>query len=318
MNFGTAKTKALKLMAEYSVNGVVISSTDGNQLDYTLRFADFADDAQKEISKIRRINAVKQFSRNPIPNQLGVNIGFDILQYLGTDNTTTTATGSKAYYFEVDGVATIYVEEETSTGVWSVLTTISHTTPKGEFTVYKGLITASDVTNNIRVRFSGSYPYNIRNRALYAYTFPTTDDIPDYIPYVRYTMPTDFIMLKKVVHRTDPRQYRNLGDFQWEGKKTFVVNYDFTGSFDVYYYKQPTTIASDATDSVEFEIDEEAQDPIPYYMASFAIREENEGAANTLFAIYQNKLSNLPTSVAEGSHMVENSLFSNSPSTKLF
>lgn len=317
MNLGTIKRKALMLMAEYSVNGNLILSSDGNQLDYTLRMNEFIDDCQKEIAKFRKINAVKRITRNPIPNQLGLLQGFDIRQHLSSDDEAMVAKGSKAYYFEIDNVADVYIEEEIN-GVWTLLETINHTTPKGEFTAYKGLITASDTSNNIKVRFSGSYPYNIRNRALYAYTFPTVADIPNYIPYVNYDMPSDFFMLNKVVQRTDPRQYKNLSDFYWEGKKTFVVNYYLTGSFDIFYYKFPVAIDNSTSDSYELEIDEEAQDLVPYYVASFAIREEDENAANTLYSIYQNKLVNLPSNVATGAHVVDNTLFSGTPSTKLF
>lgn len=48
MDYGTAKTRAIQLINEYSNNGSLISST--TNADYTLRFPMLADDCQNEIS----------------------------------------------------------------------------------------------------------------------------------------------------------------------------------------------------------------------------------------------------------------------------
>lgn len=48
MNYGTAKTRAIQLINEYSNNGNLILAT--TNADYTLRFPMLADDSQNEIS----------------------------------------------------------------------------------------------------------------------------------------------------------------------------------------------------------------------------------------------------------------------------
>lgn len=58
MKLSEAKIKALKLMNEYTTNGVEVS-TEANA-DYLNRFMDFADDAHKEIANIFPI--FKQFT----------------------------------------------------------------------------------------------------------------------------------------------------------------------------------------------------------------------------------------------------------------
>lgn len=291
MNLKTAKEKAIQLINEYSNNGSLISAAQN--ADYLNRMNNLADTAQKEIATVRKIHAVYNISQNPILNQLGLTKGFDIEQHLDTDHTTTVATGSKSYYFEVDRQATIYIEEQIS-GVWTVLQTISVPSSVREFTAYKGLITPSSSTNAVRIRFSGTYPYNIRYRALYAYTFPSASDVPDYRPYIRYTMPADFMELKKVSHETDPRQYVSLTDYKWEGKKTFVVNYYHKGGFIIEYYRLPTTITSSTDENTyEFEVDVEAQELIPYYLGAHVIMDENQGIGTLLLNLYQSKLANL-------------------------
>ena len=290
MNLGQAKTKAIQYMREYSTNSTINSAAQNG--DYTLAFNNAADAAQKKIATIKHIIATYSISRNPILNQLGLLQGFDIVQHLDTDHVLTQATGSRAYYFEVDRQCTVHLEENVG-GVWTVLSTISVPNTVTSFTAYKGLIAPSSASNLVRIRFSGSYPYNIRNRFLCQYTFPTVQDIPDYTPYVRYTMPADFMKLKGVVHITDPRVYERMSDYKWEGKRTIVINYYYTGSFDIEYYKYPTTIDSTTLDSYEFEVDIEACEAIPYFMGAMALVEENASISTILLNLYQAELGNL-------------------------
>jgi len=290
VNLGQAKTKAIQYMREYSTNSTINSAAQNG--DYTLAFNNAADAAQKKIATIKHIIATYSISRNPILNQLGLLQGFDIVQHLDTDHVLTQATGSRAYYFEVDRQCTVHLEENVG-GVWTVLSTISVPNTVTSFTAYKGLIAPSSASNLVRIRFSGSYPYNIRNRFLCQYTFPTVQDIPDYTPYVRYTMPADFMKLKGVVHITDPRVYERMSDYKWEGKRTIVINYYYTGSFDIEYYKYPTTIDSTTLDSYEFEVDIEACEAIPYFMGAMALVEENASISTILLNLYQAELGNL-------------------------
>ena len=276
-------------MAEYSVDGVPIP--DGENADYLNRMNRFADTAQKELSQVKKIHAVFNISHNPIKPQQGLLQGFDLKQYLPGTDLIDIYPGSRAYYFEVDNVADIYIEENVN-GVWTTLKTINNTV-KGQFTAYKGLINASNTTNQVRLRFSGNYVYNIRNKALYAYPFPTDADVMDYRPYVKYDMPSDFMELKKVIQQTDPRMYKEMIAYYWEGKRTFVLNYYDTGSFDIHYYRYPTSIDAITPDTYEFEIDTEAQEAIPFFIAGHCLMDENANLAIQLLNEYQTKLSRL-------------------------
>lgn len=291
MNLGEAKKRALSLMAEYSVDGVPIS--DGENADYLNRMNRFADVAQKELAQVKKIHSVFSLSNNPIKPQQGLLQGFDIKQHLPGTDIIDMFQGSQAYYFEVDNVGDIYIEESTVSG-WVPLVTINNTV-KGQFTAYKGLINASNPLNQIRLRFSGNYVYNIRNKALFAYSFPSVQDVPDYRPYIKFQMPSDFMELQKVIQQGDPRTYIDMISFKWEGKKTFVLNYYDVGSFDVHYYRYPTTIDSTTPDTYDFEIDIEAQEAIPFFLGGHALMDENPTLAIQLLNEYQTKLSRLFT-----------------------
>lgn len=291
MNLGEAKRKALSLMAEYSVDGVAIP--DGENADYLNRMNRFADISQKELAQVKKIHATYQISNNPIKSQQGLLKGFELVQHIPPVDIIDSYQGSKSYYFEVDNVADIYIEELVN-GTWTPLIAINNTV-KGKFTTYKGLITASNSSNMIRLRFSGQYVYNLKNKALFEYSFPSADDVPTYRPYMKYQMPSDFMELNKVIQETDPRSYKEMIAYYWEGKRTFVLNYYETGSFNIHYYRYPSTIDVTTPDSYEFEVDTEAQEAIPFYMASKAIFDENQTMSIQLLNEYQTKLSRLYT-----------------------
>ena len=319
---GEAKTIAIKLINNYSTSGNLITASDPNMLDYTLRMNGFFNTYQNQVATIKKIHALHKITQNPIPNQLPNPIYlFDVVQHLAAD-LTYTAKGSKAYYFEVDNLCDVYIEEEVS-GAWVALPTPIHievTTKPDGFFAYKGLITAADDDNNIRIRFSGDYPYNIRGIALYAYTFPTDDDIPPYTRYNLYTMPADFYQLNKVVWKgntADSKPYVNTADFFWEGRNVIAINYYNKGEYSIFYYKYPTKITDTTLDTATFDIDEDAVQCLAFLVAADVIQDERASIANTLRAIGQNMLANLDVKISNGSNSVANTMFTGDSSHKL-
>jgi hypothetical protein len=311
--------KVLQTINYWSISGNLIDSTDPNRLDYTLRFRTHYDTCQKEIATTsKKIKKTYRVSQNYIPNQLSGDT-FDVVQYLATD-LTYSATGSKAYSFKVDNVSTIYIEEETAEDTWTTLSTISHTTPVGYFTEYTGLITASDTDNDIRIRFSGSYPYNIRDIALFAYSFPSAGTIPQYQRYRLYNMPSDFFQLNKIIFKGNPSDgysYNPTADFYWEKRNVLAINYFNVGEYTIDYNAYPTDIDDNTLTTYEFEIDVEAQEAIPFYVASHMMLDENGNINNKLYTMYQGKLANLDDKVSNGATSISNTLFT-STTNKLF
>lgn len=322
MNLLNCDDKIIKLINDYSNSGNITASTDPNRLDYSLRFRVLQDAAQKEIATIKKIHKEKKISQNPIPTQLlNPLYSFDVVQHLDTD-ISYTATSTKALTFKVDNVATIYIEEETSTDVWEVQETINNSTV-GEYTLYTRLVTASDTDNRIRLRFSGLYPYNLRDVAMFKYSFASVSAIPKYQRYNLYTMPSIFYQLNKVVLKgnvSNSQPYQNTADFYWEQRNVIAINYYNVGEYSVFYFAYPQDITDSTLNTYEFEVDIEAQEAIPYYVAAHVLMDEQGKAnvSNKLLAIYNNKLANLDTKIAPGNNAVENTLFSGSGTNKLF
>lgn len=303
MDLGDAKTKAIQYIREYSNNGTIIGAADN--ADYTLSANTYANSAQIDLAKVKKIPASKQITQINIPNQLGNNQGYDLQKHFDADLTDTQAAGSKAYYFEVDRQATVYIEESIN-GVWTILKNIVIPSTVIEFTAYKGLITPSNTANMVRIRFSGLYLYGIRNRCLYAYTFPTDADVPDYKPYVKYTMPADFMELDEVTQITDPKIYDQMADYYWEGIRTFVVNSSYSGSFDIHYWKYPVAIDASTIDTYTFEIDPDVAELIPFYIGGHMMIEEKPNVAIQLLNEYELRKSRLSTDNVDGFNQITN------------
>lgn len=294
MNLGEAKVRAIQLINEYSNNGQLISPSSGNYQDYALRMPGLANDAQMEIARYIKISAVYSISQPQIPNLLGIHNGWDIDLYLPDQGDKVySAVGAKSFYVEVDRPCTILLKEGANILKQIDVSGIT------KFTAYKGNITPSSSTATVTMTITGNYPVQIKNRALFAYSFPTDDDVPTYQPYVPYDMPEDYMGFEKVMRAYDQRQLMEWNDYkQLKNGKTIAINWFLNGQFDIYYFKRPTAITDSTPDTYEFEIDEEAQVLIPYYMGGHVIMSERQDIGVALINEYNKRLANLSAELA--------------------
>lgn len=293
LTLSSAKDKAIKLLRQYSNGGVIIPTNDN--LDYTLSMNQFADTAQREVAKYSKIHSTFSFSRNAILPTFGL---FDIKQFLptGNDLLDAIALNGQSYYFEVDSPCTVTIAESSDQTTWVTLSTIV-VTAITSFTAYSGSITPSSSTKYVRLAFSGTYPFNRRNTAIWDMPFLS---VPIFAPKVKYDMPTDFYKLDQVVVQNDADVYQQNVNYQWQGFNKMYINYEYSGSFDVHYYKYPTRITDATADSYIFEVSEEAADAIPYYMAAMAIMDEMPSMARLLLDEYKTQLANMETLTTNG------------------
>jgi hypothetical protein len=285
-----AKTKGeclalfLRTLDEATKKGVELAAT--KNADYRDKFNYFLDEAQRYIAGIIKIPAVFQVTQNPIPNQLGLLNGFDIQQYLPGTTKVLTGTGTKSYYFEIDNIGTITIAVNGAT-----VDTIENTV-KRTFTAYKGNINATD-SDTVTITFSGNYPYNIRNTALFAYSFATDDDVPNYTRYVSYDMPADFMSFDNVILRSDPAVYEVYKTMRWENNKKVILEYFKTGSFDIHYYKYPATILPTAPDNTVLEVEDKAVDLVVLQAGIMATAADNPSLSSWLRSLYIEKVQNI-------------------------
>lgn len=302
MTYGEVKQRALQLLDQYSNGGTLISETDSNSRDYILKFPELCDEAQREIATAAQpIRARAQVSAGTVPNLLDMEAGTrGMAQHLADDVTDAAAAGAKSYYFEADGAGTTYVEEETATGVWTALATVA--TADGGFAAYRGLISPSDAANSVRFRHSGLYPYQVRNRALYAVTFASAGAVQAFGLDAELTMPADFWRMEKLLRDGLPV------DYEPRGRNAVSVARDMADALDVHYFKYPAEIPDSVADSYTFEVSEEAAAAIPHYVASkcMAISPQFAQAAANEMAEYQGRLANLRDAPARRASSVRN------------
>ena len=105
--------------------------------------------------------------------------------------------------------------------------------------------------------------------ALFSQSFETLADIPNYRPYVPFEMPDDFFLLKTINCEAPNRQYTTLGNYYWQGQKTLMLDYFNSNQVIVNYFAYPTTIDDSSPDTQELELDAEAVELIPYYLAAY-------------------------------------------------
>jgi hypothetical protein len=286
----------LRLLDEATKKGIELPAI--KNADYRDKFNYFLPEALKYIAGIVKIPAVFQVTQNPIPNQLGLLSGFEIRQYLPGTPIVLTGKGTKSYYFEVDNIGTVTIAVNGTT-----VQTIDNTS-KRQFTAHKGNITATD-TDTVTITFGGNYPYNIRNTALFAYNFPTDDDVPNYTRYVAYDMPADFMSFDTVILRSDPAIYEIYKAMRWENNKKVILEYYKSGSFDIHYYRYPTEISPTASDSTELDIEEKAVDLVALDTAVRATAADNPSLSSWLRSLFIEKAQNITGQEMPGDDVIQ-------------
>ena len=224
---------ALSLMDERLVDGSL--STDDTAL-YAVNTPFLLNQLQTELLRDADYYKTLDLSFNPIKAISG---GFHVRTHTDEDINFLGNELTKAYYFEVDDDATVYVEDYT--GSWNTLETITATSESG-FTAYKGIVTPTANATKSRIRFSGDYYYNYRNTALYSQPFATDDKVPEYRGFRKVSMASDFGILVDHIKEQPNGNYVKSGNFKWENNNTLFVNHNYSGSIRMNYKPIPVFI----------------------------------------------------------------------------
>lgn len=225
-------------MGEYSNSGTLISEAENK--DYLLSITRLTNDALTQIATLGKTN-YKTFdiSHFKPSNQLGFNTWSEET-YHDTTDVTFQSVGTQSYSFQVGDTADIYIEEQIL-GVWTNLVTINHVNASGQgYVNYKGLLTLTATTNNVRIRFSGQYYYPIRWVGMFKEKLSSAIA---YEPNVPYAMPSDFYALDSVKYLHADRQYTEYGAYQLDkASKSILLNWYERGEFKVNYFAYPTKL----------------------------------------------------------------------------
>jgi hypothetical protein len=267
-------------------------TSDSSTKDYIDAMPNTANEVLQMIATAGKYKS-KSYSiaHYPIDNILSNDPGKIIRVLDGTYS--VTADGAKSYYFRINGTGTAKITVGTTD------TEIAFSNSIG-YTEYKGLISnASSLP--VTVTFTSDYPFSIRNFALYKYTFPSADNVPEFADYVRYKM-TDLV---DDFFQLDPTQiyfegegeptYLKAIDYWQEGTKTLVLPRDKKGNYTIYYKAYLAKITPDTTDETVLDIDPEVAVVMPIYMASQLYKDDDNGIATSYrneFEVAYERLSN--------------------------
>lgn len=231
-------------MGEYSNSGTLISESENK--DYLLSITRLTNDAMTQIATLGKTNFKTFDISHLMPvNQLG-ETNWNEEHFHDSVDVIFQAIGTRVCSFQVGDTSTIYIEEEIL-GVWTLLDTISHVNTGGTgYKTYKGVLTLTSATNNVRIRFSGSYYYPLRWVGMFKENLSTPIAFE---PFVPYAMPSSFYTLDSVKFLHSTRQYEEYGAYQIDkANKTILLNWYEKGEFKVNYFAYPTRLTISSTD----------------------------------------------------------------------
>lgn len=194
------------------------------------------------------------------------------------DDVTYSADGALAYYFEVDGTATVDIK------VGGVVVDVISPVGRG-FKVFKGFVSNPE-QKTVEIVFRGSHPYQYRNIALYDAVFESEEDIWDFVSEKRYDlreMTDDFYRLvtTDLVLQSgfNERRYEKTSEYYWEGDSVLVLNGQQHGEWTVHYYAYPKEVTTATEDTDDIELDPEVAKLLVVFNAAELMEDEDIGKA---------------------------------------
>ena len=268
-------------IADELTNTGTINPSDTN--DYKYRTPAILNVLQANLLKKGDIFSTYEISHKPADMVVG---SFNVEEFIGTDLTFEGPSSCYGYHFEIDGEATVYIEDYTSS--WNTLATISVPSTVTDFTAYSGVVTPTTGASKSRVRFSGTYRYLVKNFGLFKYKYAASR-LPSYRPWVLKTMPSDFKSLDQIVNE-ECDQYNKNTTYKWEGKNSLYVNWWYEGNIRIVYRPVPGTI-DDITDIVQVD-DVTARTLMVYGLGMELYKDENETLYSHFKNMYESILAN--------------------------
>ena len=230
-----------------------------------------------------------------VTNLLGQD--FTTRQHLNDDIEFASEYG-QAYYFEISGRAKvdIYVGETLARTV--------ETEPQAGFKTFKGKL-INEERKPVRIVFSGPYPYQLRNAAVFDVLFETDEDVWEWTTKRRYKLKElakDFFKLvpSDMVLESKDTAYTKYKDYEWENDDTLILDGTKQGHYKVHYYAYAPVITIDTPDDMELALDPEVANLLPVYIASELYEDDDLSTAYYFRQQYDEAKQRLVPSGAKG------------------
>ena len=282
--------RSVAIIDELSDSGIV---SDTAVKEYKNRAPYLLDLWQKEMAKSGDLHKTFELSCFRKKNLLGDHYGM-IIENNGETN-EYSAVGASCFYLEVDGDCTVTFKENGSpiSGSYifndgletAFVGTINITVPVGttSFLPIRGIL--SSLGGNVTMTISGIYYFKHNNRALSSNKYQSASKVPDFKPWVRVVMPTDFKSRTQIINETQSWQYSESNNHHWEGNNELYVTFSYEGLIRIKYIPIPIEIT---TLEQSLEIDDISAQSGAYYIAEhFAMADQNDSLASMCRAKYK-------------------------------
>jgi len=287
LTLAESKQLMLKYLDEYSIGGELISAAEN--ADYLNRHNAFADTVQMSLAQLFPIASEYQINQRAVDSLISCG-SFDLYTNIpGKEHIVYTDKGAGAYYFEVSGPVTVYIEEFADE-LWVLRDTVENS--GNDFSVYRGNISNSFGNVPARLRFVSEYPAMIKNCCLYSYAFPDNSSVPSFRPWIRYEMPNDFLRLDELILENE-EQYCRGNLYYWENEKVLVLPHDVSADISVRYWAYPPKIDANTADDYVFPLAPEVARLIPLKVAALVIPMEKNELSLRLLQLYEQELSRI-------------------------
>jgi hypothetical protein len=278
--------RAIAIIDELSETG---TATATQKKEYSNRAPFLLDMFQRENAKIGIAPKTFEMVRSRRANLLGDLGHYGNIKENNGETQVYSVKGANCFYFETDGDCTVKIQGDGvdlsgyyvfNGGVSTSFTgTISISVPAGttSFLTVKGIFTPASQASTITMTISGTYYFRHNNRALCAYKFASADSVPDFKPWVKIDMPSDFQRRTQIIDETGGWLYNESHDHKWEGNSELYVLFSYEGLIRIKYIPIPVEITV-LTQTLELN-DEVAQAGAYYLAEHFALADQNDELA---------------------------------------
>ena len=293
---GEIKTDVLHRMRQFSKKGTQLYDND-----YLLSMVPLINIHQFVVARDTKcIEKPYKFSHFMPDNLIGEYEWLEEEVHTDTDK-SYIGESAKAYSLQIANYATVYIEESADQDTWVTLYTITKTlasvtvtdgmTPvvttldgTHDFITVKGKTNLSDDDYYVRIRFGGTYRYPYRYAALFEDLFYDDDEVPEYMPWVSYDLPTDLFGINSVSWTFAHQQKKDYNDYRIEKhdkvERKIYVNWYEKGEFTIMYYSHPAKIdipvlpTLDSEDATLIDIPDTAAPQLVELIAADLLRNE--------------------------------------------
>lgn len=278
-------SQAIAILDELSDSGTIVES---QIKEYKHRAPYLLDLWQREMIKNGDLFKTFELSCFRKKNLLGDTSQLGIIIENNAEPQSYSASGAYCFYIEVDGDCTLTFTEDGTPlsgkysfngGAETAFTgTVNITVPAGttSFLPIRGILAASGGT--VTMTISGTYYFKHNNRALSPYKFATADKVPDFKPWYKVQMPSDFKSRSQIISEYPSWQYQEgSSSVKWEGANELYVMFSYDGIIRIKYIPVPTKI-TDLSQTIE--VDDISAVSGAYYLAEhFAMADMNDELA---------------------------------------